>query len=66
MFRGLLLSIFIMAEMGILLEKIIDPMTIMNRVVRLMTRCFYFIVRIFRIYLFIFLEYSPKIPGGFT
>ena len=33
-------SIFIMAEVGNLLEKITDPMAILIRVVKWMTRCF--------------------------
>ena len=37
MFRGLLYFIFIIAELGNLLEKITDPMTIMIRVVGWMT-----------------------------
>ena len=40
MFRGLLYSIFIMADVGNLLGKIIDPMIIIIRVVRLMVGCF--------------------------
>ena len=40
MFKGLLYSIFIMVGVGNLLGKIIDSMTIMIRVVRLMTGCF--------------------------
>ena len=37
---GLLQSIFMMAEVGNLLEKITDPMIIMIRVIGLMARCF--------------------------
>jgi len=40
MFWGLLYSIFIMAEVGNLLEKIIDPMVLIIRVVGLMAGCF--------------------------
>ena len=40
MFRGLLESIFIMANVGNLLGKIIDPMNIIIRVVGLMVRYF--------------------------
>ena len=40
MFRGLLYSIFIIAEMSNLLGKIIDQMVIIIRVVGLMVGCF--------------------------
>ena len=40
MLRGLFLSIFIMAEVGNLLEKRIDPMVIIIRIVGLMVGCF--------------------------
>jgi hypothetical protein len=41
-----------MVEVGNLLEKIIDSMTIMIRVVELMSGCFYFFIRISKISLF--------------
>ena len=40
MFMGLLYPIFIMAEVGNLIENIIDLMVIMIRVVGLMAGCF--------------------------
>ena len=40
MFRGLLNSIFIMVEVGNLLEKITDPIVIIIRVVGLIAGCF--------------------------
>ena len=39
-FGGLLYSIFIMADVGNLIEKVTDSMTIMIRVVRLIAECF--------------------------
>jgi hemolysin-activating ACP:hemolysin acyltransferase len=39
-FLGVTLTYFIMAEVGNLLEKIIDPMTIMIRVTKLIAECF--------------------------
>ena len=50
--------------MGNLLEKIIDPMTIMIRVVGLMVGYFLFLWEFSRISLF-FLEYPPRVLGGF-
>ena len=50
---SLFLSIFIMTEVGNLLENIIDPMTVMIRVLRWMARCFFIFVRISRTSLFL-------------
>ena len=40
MFRELFYSIFIMTEVGYLLEKITDPMIIIIRIVGFMAGCF--------------------------
>jgi hypothetical protein len=50
-----------MVEVSNLLEKIIDPMAIMIRVIGLIARCFYFYENFS-----IFLEYPLKILSGFT
>ena len=52
-----------MIEVGNLLDKIIDPITIMIRVVGLMTGCFYFYENLYD--LSIFLKCPPRILGGF-
>ena len=43
MFRGLLQSFFIMADVSNLLGKLTDPMVIIIRVVGLMAGCFRFL-----------------------
>jgi hypothetical protein len=53
-----------MTEVGNFLEIVIDPMTMVNQI-NWMARCFAFLWEFLR-FLSFFLEYLPKILGGFT